>query len=248
MNPTPGRLLPTDWQVPDDVRDRIGDEAGRQRLLAADGHLVLVLHSPPRQGEDHRVGRFFWRDRDGRWRPAGLKHGSHAIGELLDEYEALANEIDSLEDSAASAADYFAILSSVHPLIRSANNLLGVLEEARNQVPKDRSLILLRDRAYALSRRLDLMQHEAKTNIDYSVAQRAEEQALAAHHQMRAAYRLNVLAAFFFPMTTMGAVFGMNLSNGLEGWDTASGPAPIAALVGLALAAGVGLALLVARR
>jgi hypothetical protein len=241
-------LLPAGWDVPPEFRERLGDEVGRQRLIHADGQLLLVLHSPPKAGEDHRTGRLFWRDREGRWKPTGLTHNEHAIGELLREYETLANEIDTLEDGANVAADYFEILTEVGPLIRSANNLLGVLEEARMIARKDRALLIVRDRAYTLTRRLDLMQHEANVNLDFVTAKRAEEQAEAIHHQSQAMYRLNLLAAFFVPLATFSAVFGMNLSNGLEGLDATMGPAPLYMLVAFGLGLGGVLALIVGRR
>jgi hypothetical protein len=240
-------LIPAGWNVPAEFRERLGDEVGRQRLIQADGHLLLVLHAPPKVGEDHRIGRLFWRDREGRWKPSGLTHSEHAIGELLREYESRANDIDTLEDGANVAADYFEVLTEVGPLIRAANNLLGVLEEARLIVRKDRALLIVRDRAYALTRRLDLMQHEAKTNLDFVIAKRAEEQAQAIHHQSRAMYRLNLLAAFFVPLATFSAVFGMNLSNGLEGIDATIGPAPLYTLVGIGLGLGGTLAFFVGK-
>lgn len=241
-------LLPPGWDVPAEFRERLGDEVGRQRVIQADGQLLLVLHAPPRSGEDYRVGRLFWRNRDGRWKPQGLTHNNHAIGELLHEYESRVNEIDTLEDDANESADYFEILTEVGPLIRSANNLLGVLEESRTLAKKDRALLLLRDRAYALTRRLDLIQHEAQTTINYLTARRAEEQAEAVRHQTASAYRLNILAAFFFPVATISAIFGMNLRNGLEGFDDDWGPLTMGLLVGGGFALGLVLAFLVTRK
>lgn len=87
-------LLPAGWGVPQVFRDRLGDEAGRQRLMAHDGHLLLVLHAPPRAGEPFRRGRLFWRNPDGLWKPQSLTHSQHAIGELLGEYEQLTDEIE----------------------------------------------------------------------------------------------------------------------------------------------------------
>ncbi|TWT95276.1 hypothetical protein Pla108_34200 [Botrimarina colliarenosi] len=240
-------LLPPSWDVPKEFRERLGDDVGRQRMVQADGHLLLVLHAPPRSGEDHRVGRLFWRNPQGQWKPAGLTHSEPAIAELLSEYERMATEIDTLEDGAAAAEDYFDILTELGPMTRSANNLSTVLEESRLVADDDRLLLLMRDRAYALVRRLDLMQKEAKTSLDFVVARRAEEQAESARHQAAAAHRLNLLVAFFFPLATLAAVLGMNLSNGLEQVDVATAPAPLLVVSGLALALGGVLAWLVSR-
>ncbi len=241
-------LLPAAWEVPAEFRERLGDEVGKQRVIAAEGQMLLVLHAPPKSGEDYRVGRLFWRDRDGRWKPPGLTHNDHAIGELLREYESRVDEIDTLEDDANESGEYFEILTETGPLLRAANNLLGVLEEARTLAKKDRALLILRDRAYALTRRLDLIQHEAQMAINYLIARRAEEQAEAVRHQTAAAYRLNILAAFFFPVATISAVFGMNLRNGLEGVDAQAGPVTLALLVGGGFALGGVLAFIVTRK
>ena len=68
-------LLPLDWQVPQVFRDRLGDSPGRQRLMKADGHLLLIAHRPPSPDETGRRGRYFWRDTTGAWRSSDLGHG-----------------------------------------------------------------------------------------------------------------------------------------------------------------------------
>lgn len=50
--------LPGTWQVPASIRSRIGDSAGRQRVIFEESHLVLVLHHPPKPGDLQRIGRF----------------------------------------------------------------------------------------------------------------------------------------------------------------------------------------------
>jgi hypothetical protein len=59
-------------------------------------------------------------------------------------------------------------------------------------------------------------------------------------HQMSvAAHRLNVLAAFFFPIVTLMAIFGANLQHGLEGWDKLNGPLPLIVVLAAGLLCGV---------
>jgi Mg2+ and Co2+ transporter CorA len=53
-----------------------------------------------------------------------------------------------------------------------------------------------------------------------------------------ASHRLNLLAAFFLPIATLTAIFGMNLRHGLEGKTSAS-LAPFAAVLGIGLLAGI---------
>src|SRR5437764_1312400 len=51
--------LPPDWQLPAAFAQRLGDNAGRQRAMSADGHLLLVLHEPPAAGAPERPGRAY---------------------------------------------------------------------------------------------------------------------------------------------------------------------------------------------
>src|SRR5258705_279200 len=68
--------LPPDWQLPATFVQRLGDNAGRQRAMSADGHLLLVLHEPPAAGAPERTGRAFWRDPAGEVeRAVELLHG-----------------------------------------------------------------------------------------------------------------------------------------------------------------------------
>ena len=241
-------LLPAAWKVPKGFRERLGDDVGRQRLMEEEGHLLLVLHSPPKPDERLRRGRLFWRDPAGAWKPPSLKHADHPVGELLAEYEAAADELDRRHDDATAAKDYFAVLKALTPLVRTAHNLEEVLSDARKKATSDRSLILLRDRAYALSRRLKLLQQDARNTLDYVIARRAEEQAEAARHQARAAHRLNVLAALFFPVATLMAFFSTSLGHGLEEYSRANAPWPLLAVLGVGLVLGFVLTLFVTRR
>lgn len=241
-------LLPAGWGVPEEFRARLGDEAGRQRLMESGGHLLLVLHAPPRAGERFRQGRLFWRTPEGLWKPQSLRHSEHALGELLGEYEACVAELETSIDSAEEARDYFEVLTSLAPLVRAARNLCEVLHDARQAARDDRGLILLRDRGYALARHLELLNQEAKNTLDFVIARRSEEQAEASRHQARAAHRLNVMAALFFPIATLGAVFGMDLGHGLEAFDSANAPVPMLVVLGAGLVLGFLLTLFITRK
>ena len=50
-------ILPATWEVPAEFRSRLGEKAGRQRAMMAEGHLLLVLHAPPKKDEPDRKGR-----------------------------------------------------------------------------------------------------------------------------------------------------------------------------------------------
>ncbi|TWT72721.1 hypothetical protein Pla123a_40200 [Posidoniimonas polymericola] len=231
-------LIPQQWTLPEVIRNRVGDQVGRQRAMVHDGHLLLVLHSPPLPDQDEREGRLIWRSPEGEWRPKSLRHGESPVGELIDEYDKLLDRIDADEDLAQSAAEYFDLLTLLNPLVRASHNLHQALQQAREELPEVRELILLRDRAYAASRRAELLQADARNTLDFVIARRAEEQADSSRRQAKAAHRLNVLAALTFPLLTLCAVFGANLGHGLEQWDRVAAPIPILAVVGGGLLLG----------
>ena len=206
-------ILPAAWQVPQVFRDRLGASAGRQRCMLADGHLLLVTHAPPKPEDNARVGRFFWRDPDGDWKSNELGTGFGSLKKHLDEYEDLIARLDRREEQANTTDDYFAVLERLTPVHRAARNLHQVLQEARKACPDYRDLIDLRDRAYAIERTADLLFEGTNNELQFAVARRAEEQAQASQQMAAAAHRLNILAAIFFPIITLTAIFGVDLAT-----------------------------------
>ena len=99
---------------------------------------------------------------------------------------------------------------------RAIRNLHAALQDAREKIPGDRDLIKARDRAYDLERTSDLLISDVRNALQYATARKAEEQAAASHQMAVSAHRLNMLAAFFFPIATLTAIFGTNLSHPLE--------------------------------
>ena len=223
-------LLPGMWQAPQQFRDRLGQEAGRQRAMFADGHLLLVLHKPPGPEDDQRVGRFFWRTPEGVWSSDCFGGGPGALARHLDEYTKLVEQLEQREDAATSADDYYAVLEGIAPIQRSARNLHQTMQEARELIPDDKTFIPLRDQAYSIERMAELLYSGVKNSLDYAVAKRSEELAKSSHKMAISSHRLNVLAAFFFPIATLMAIFGTNLKHGLEDAD-----APLPFLVVLAI-------------
>ena len=241
-------LLPPAWQIPDKLRDRLGEEPGRQRIMQAEGHLLLILHAPPAADEASRQGRFYWRQPDGTWSAAVGPAGPGALAVLLDEYAAALDRLDKTEEQASGARAYFEVLDQLTPLARATRNLYATLQEARQSVPEDRRLIVARDRAYALSRRAELLQADARNALDFAIAARAEEQAATGHQMAIAAHRLNLLVAFFFPIATLSAIFGMDLGHGMENLDDATAPVPLLAVIGMGLLLGTILTTFVTRQ
>lgn len=192
--------------------------------MESEGHLLIVLHEPPDSADDARVGRLFWRDPSGNWMPKALRHGDHSLGELLAEYEQVIDKLDDREQRANSAEEYFDILRDLNPLVRAANNVHTTLQKARDAAPDDRQLILQRDAAYAMARRVDLLAADTRHGLEYRIALRAEEQAEHSRQMATSAHRLNLLVAFFFPLATLAGIFGMNLNNPLEDMSHQVGP------------------------
>ena len=228
-------LLPADWTVPAQLRSRLGTTAGRQRMLEADGHLVLVLHAPPTADETARRGRFFWRALDGAWRAAPKAERVATLEQHLGEYRAAIEQLEQAEDAARRASDYFELLDRLAPLTRAMRHLHETLQQAREAVREDRLVIVARDQAYELLRRAELLYEDARNGLDFAVAWQAEQQAETSYQMSVASHRLNLLVAFFFPIATVMAIFGANLRNGLERWDQSHGPLPLVASLAVGL-------------
>lgn len=201
-------FVPHGWDLPDSIRRRLGDEAGRQRLMDEDGHLLLILHAPPRPDDDAtRQPVVFWRSPVGQWCSSPTDGGLSALHGLLRDYQTLVGALDEKVDTAREPLGYFEVLRGINPLQRSCRNLLLAMEAARKARPDERSLILLRDQAVNLERAVELVVNDARSGMEFSVAESGDMQA-------REARRLNRLVAFFFPIATMAAVFGMNQPEG----------------------------------
>jgi hypothetical protein len=242
MAPPP--LLPLTWNVPETFRKRLGTTAGSQRAMQADGHLLLVVHLPPKPNERTRRGRLLWRDTEGKWRCSDTGSGPMAVRKHLEQYEAEIAEYDKAEAAALNANDYLPLMEGLAPLLRSARNLEQVMQEARKLVPDDRNLIDFRDKAYELARNADLLYTDTQHGMEVAMIRRAEEQARASERIAVAANRFNLLVAFFFPIGMLGAVFGVNLQNGLEEIPP---PWPIVILVITGILCGLVLAFHVSR-
>ena len=237
-------ILPAIWAVPQIFRDRLGSQVGRQRAMFHNGHLLLVLHEPPKPEETDRRGRFFWRQPDGTWSSSAQGAGANALQIHIDEYAEIIARYDKLEEEAKTADEYFTVLKELTPIHRAAAHMHQVLQEARQQVHDDRNIINLRDRAYEVQRTAELLYNGAKNSLDFTVAKRAEEQAQASHRMAVSAHRLNVLAAFFFPIVTLAAIFGTQLKTGLE---EVEGPLPLLVVLAVGLLSGALLTAIVTR-
>jgi Mg2+ and Co2+ transporter CorA len=212
-------VLPKGWSVPEKISARFGAQAGKQRAMVHEGHLVLITHEVPTPGDVERVPAFFWRAPDGTWK-ASKKGGLSALRELVDSYTSRVNAIETQVEHAKGASEYFDALTAVAPLLRAARHLHKALQEARDAIPLDRDIITLRDAAADAERTAEILQTDAKSGLDYTTARRAEETAETSDRIARSSYRLNLIAAMFLPISALGSIFGVNLKHGLESVDS----------------------------
>lgn len=228
-------LLPASWDIPQIFRDRLGVKAGRQRAMLHDGHLLIVLHAPPEADHAARGGRFFWRQPDGVWTAAASGKPCHSLDVHLAEYEKIVAEIDERDPADENAIELHADITALAPLVRASRNMHAALQQAREISPDTEELIVFRDRAYQIERMAELAYQDAQNTLGYTTALQAESQATTGHQMAVSTHRLNVLAAFFFPMVTLSAIFGVNLKTGFE---TRLAPFPFLALIGVSVVTG----------
>lgn len=213
--------IPHNWDVPQIFRDRFGTRAGRQRVMATDGHLLIILHDLPNADDpDTLNARVFWRRPDGTWRSQGSS--ATTIAALRAHVEAFVTAIDALEAKAARAAsakDWFDIMHHAAPLHRMVRNQSATLAEARDLVKDDRELIAVRDTAQENERSIELINHHARAGLDYTIAANAEANVRSTEHVVASQHRLNLIAATFLPITAISALLSMNLRHGLEGYN-----------------------------
>jgi len=211
-------LIPSAWAVPNKFRSRMGEAAGRQRHMADDGHLLLVLHAVPEAGLPEREARLFWRDKAGVWKSS---HGGGGAGALRDHLLAFEDAVDALEEKsreAERAVDWFEVLKLATPLQRTAVHLARTLQLAREAID-DRELINLRDRAGEVERAVDLVTLEARDAIDFVTARQAEAQSAHSLALAKESHRLNLTPPVFLPITALASIFSMTLRSGLENWN-----------------------------
>lgn len=244
---SPVTTLPKTWALPEVLRARLGDGPGRQRAMLHEGHLLIVLHDVPQKRQRTRTGQFFWRSPNGEWKSTVGGSAAQAFDQYLGSFAAALQRLTAMYETADESADYFEVQVELAPIVRSSRNMHAALTEARKMVPEDRELINSRDEAYELMRSAELLNDDAESALEFDIARQAEAQARAAHQMSASSHRLNILAAFFFPLATMSAFFGTNLTNGIERWDKAHPALLLGGMFMLALAVGFVLSWLITR-
>jgi len=167
-----------------------------------------------------------------------LGKGHSALLKHVDEFSDAINKLAKSEADAQTSEDYFLVISELSPLLRATRNLHKVMQEAREASGNDKAMINLRDKAYELEREAELLLSESKHELDFLIAQRTEQQAASSHKMAISAHRLNILAAFFFPMVTLATIFGTQL---LHGYEDKFAPYPFLGMIAVGLALGLAL-------
>lgn len=231
-------LIPADWELPTVLRIRLGHGPGRQRVLEAEGHLLILLHEIPKHHSYERVGRLFWRTPDGTWKSSIPGAGSTGLEQHLDEYAKAFDRMHEAVEDAHNSETCFRVLGQLSPIVRTTRNMYSTLQEARKLQADDQDLLNWRDMAYELSRRAELLKGDAETELNFEIAHQAELQAESSHQMAASAHRLNVLAAFFFPLATLSSVLGANVLHVFPNMS-ATAALILMLLVGLVLGSGL---------
>ncbi len=240
MHEGPGPL-PVDWLLPEAIWKRLGREAGPQRSMLEDGHLLVIVHRMPGPDERERVPVYFHRSPGGIWRSsASPGEGEGELQAFLVEYQGRIHQLEEAEMAASCAAHFHDLLAAGAPVLRAARGLHRAFQQAREMVPDDRHLINFRDQAAGMERSAELLMQDAQFGLNYTAARQAEAQAASAAQMAASAHRLNLLAALFLPLTALCSVFGMDIHSGLENRvDIFWAIVGVGLLLGLAFAAGV---------
>lgn len=203
--------IPKTWDLPEAIRKRLGESVGRQRMIHEEGNTLLLLHQVPRAEDDEvRQAVVFWRNHNGEWKSAPHGGGLSALEAHIALYRTSIHKLDEAVEVAKNAREYFEVMRHMHPLQRATRSMLEVMQAARETLRDDTRVITLRDQTADLERAIELVVADAKAGMDFTLAESASLQASKAEAANQEARRLNRLAAFFFPLATLVAVFGMN--------------------------------------
>lgn len=231
-------MIPPNWTLPDAIKLRLGQTTvGRQRAIVEEGQVLLVLHKPPGPDDRTREGVLFWRTSAGEWLVNRGGQGAGALKRHVQGYVELEGKLVHDYEEASDTTELFELLDALTPLARAAHNMYLALQAAREAVKSDVHLIEARDLASDVDRNLDLLLEDVRNALQYKMAREAEHQARLSQEAVRASHRLNVLAAWFFPLTAISSVFGMNFAHGLGDHD----PVMFWIVFGLGLALGFGM-------
>lgn len=204
-------IIPKSWNISDTIRKRVGEGVGRQRLIAEDGELLVVLHKVPTAADKGaREGALFWFDGVGNWKSTPSSGGRSELRTCVESYMKRITELDAALELAEGPVAIHDVIDEAAPAARAGRHVQQVLSELRKALPDDLEILAIRDLAVEVERAGDLLMQDAKSSLDFMIAKSAASQATEAMKAANEARKLNRLAAFFFPLMTIAAVFGMN--------------------------------------
>lgn len=204
-------IIPKSWAVSETIRQRVGENVGRQRLIAEDGELLVVLHQvPSAEDKGHREGALFWFDGDGNWKSTPSSGGRSELKTLVKCYMDRLTQLDADLELAEDPIAIHNVIDQATPVARAGRHVQQVLSELRKALSNDLDILAIRDLAVEVERAGDLLIQDSKSTLDFMIAKSSAAQAKDASKAAKEAQKLNRLAAFFFPLMTIASVFGMN--------------------------------------
>lgn len=230
--------IPVTWDLPEEFVVRLGRKAGRQRLMEHEGHLLLILHSVPNHESSDRKAVLFWRNVKGEWSTTDRGAGFACLKEHVTSFEVAIDELEESMEKASSPEDFYKVLKYAVPLARASTHLHNVMQQCREHCKENKEIISLRDEAYESERAAALVRDDARNGLDFEMARQAKEQADNSEEISEAAHRLNILAAFFLPITAIASLLGVNMFTGFENYSTTI---PFWIMVGAGFGLGWGL-------
>ncbi|MBK1877528.1 hypothetical protein [Pelagicoccus mobilis] len=207
-----------DWTLPPEIESRLSAESyGPQRAIHEAGHLLIILHRPPSEDDDlNRERILFLLPPDGKLQCNGKPDGEAKLKRLITDYRTRWEELDRDYSLHLDASGLFELIEAVTPLKRSSANLANTLQSAREASQDNRFLIGMRDASQDIARAFEILLSDLQTALDFRVAKNAEEQSAKTEEMAAAQHRLNLLAAFTFPVMAVATLLGMNLKHGFE--------------------------------
>lgn len=206
-----------DWQLPPEIESRLSDESyGPQRAIQEADHLLLVLHRPPNEDDLRREHILFLLTPEQKLFCDGKQEGIPKLDQLLADYRARWEELENRYKLDSGPDELFDLIEAVTPLKRSSANMANAMQKARELSKDYRYFIGIRDAAMDIARAFEILLADLRAALDFRIAKKAEQQYIRSEEIAAAQHKLNVLAAFTFPVMAFATLLGMNLRHGFE--------------------------------
>jgi hypothetical protein len=212
--PVDGNRIPADWEMPSHIRSTLSARLGHQRSIEVQGHKLVLLHWVPKLGQAQRIGVFLWRRPDGEWFSySQAVPGSETdpdpdffvLREALQAYEDREDLLETELDQVEEARAYLRVRGEITTVQHAMANLFTTLDRAAGDGAE--VLAPLRDHAYELHRKYELLETFSRHRLETFRAVQAEQ-------ANRRADDLNRIVAFTLPLTAFSSVFAMNPNRG----------------------------------